>query len=282
MTTDTAHTQIDPNQATAFEVALEARREQLAALPEELVARRLRLDVATVSTTAGIAVGQVEELREILVEEFGSKATALLDGLDTTARAARQADVELGTMDEASELAALHREVLSQHERLILDADSLAVRGFIARERLAGSRDLRSYQGALNSLLGVIAVLRSSWADIEAHTPVKMADLARASDVAAKMGSALSKRQHGALRSAAIETRARALSLLVREYELLRRMVTYVRWFEDDADRFMPSLYAGRGGRGKKDVEPEPDDDTEDLTPVPGPVPNNGGPAFVS
>jgi hypothetical protein len=85
MTTDTAHTQIDPNQATAFEVALEARREQLAALPEELVARRLRLDVATVSTTAGIAVGQVEELREILVEEFGSKATALLEFLDERA-----------------------------------------------------------------------------------------------------------------------------------------------------------------------------------------------------
>lgn len=93
---------------------------------------------------------------------------------------------------------------------------------------------------------------------------------------------ALTIRQTGSARAAAAELRVRALSLLVREYEELRRMVTYVRWFEGDADTFVPSLYAGRGGRRpKEDTEVVTDTDTP-VTPFPGPVPNNGGGPFTS
>ena len=280
-TTDTTQT------TQTFEAALEARRPAIQALPEAMITRRVALDLVTATAMASGAVGTVEELRPALVARFGAEVDPLIDGLDTTARAARQADIELAMMEEASDLAELHKEVMTTYERLILDADSLVARGFLPKERLAGFRDLRSYQGTLQSLLGLIAVFRKSWSEVAAHTPVAVADLERANHVGSRMSAALSRRQHGAARAEAIETRTRAFSLLLREYEELRRMVVFVRWFEGDYDRFVPSLYVGRGGRGKlKGPEPiDADDDVvtddeEPVTPVPGPVPNNGGPAF--
>jgi hypothetical protein len=284
-------TQNDTTQTTqTFEAALDARRAAIQALPEAMIMRRVALDLVTASSMASGAVGTVQELRPALVARFGAEVDPLIDGLDTTARAARQADIELRMMEEASDLADLHEEVMTTYQRLILDADSLVVRGFLPKERLASFRDLRSYQGTLQSLLGLIAVFRKSWSELEAHTPVRVGDLDRANDVASRMSAALSKRQHGAARAEAIEMRTRAFSLLLREYEELRRMVVFVRWFEGDYDRFVPSLYVGRGGRGKL-KGPEPvdtddvvvtDDDAQPVTPVAGPVPNNGGPAFVS
>lgn len=38
--------------------------------------------------------------------------------------------------------------------------------------------------------------------------------------------------------------------------------ISFVRWFDGDADRIVPSLYVGRGGRGKK-KNAEPRDDTD-------------------
>ncbi len=282
-TTDTLTAQ----STQSLEAALAARRERIEALPEAMISRRIALDLVTATTIASGVVSAVAEVRPALVARFGAaEVDPLIDGLETTARAARQADIELSMMGEESDLAALHEEVMTTYQRLVLDADSLVARGFVPKERLTGFRDLRSYQGTLQSLFGVIAVFRKSWSEVEAHTPVVVADLTRADDVASRMMSALSKRQHGAGRAAAIDTRLRALSLLIREYEELRRMVVFVRWFEGDYDRFVPSLYTGRGGRGKpKDVVTPEDDvtdnDDEVLTPAPGPVPNNGGPAFV-
>ncbi len=281
---------IDPNQTqnqNSFKAALEARRAVLDAMPEAHINRRLRLDVIGVSENVTSALGSIgDELRVELVAEYGDEATKLLDGLETTSRAARQAEAALGTKEESSDVAALHEEVMAMYERLLTDATSLVHRGLLPKERLAAPRDLKSYQGTLQSLLWVIEIFRDVWPSIAGETPVKPADLERADALASRMADALGKKQHGALRALAMETRTRAFSLLVREYELLRRMVTYVRWFEGDYDRIMPSLYAGRGGRKPRDVEPPVDVDGEDgeqpVTPVTGPVPNNGGPAFAS
>ena len=274
---------IENNETTnTYKAALEARRERLAAMSEEQIARRLRLDVATTCTLAVTAVQNVAELRGELVAQFGENAAQLLDGLEVTARAARQADVEHEGRDEGVELAQLHKELVAMHERLLADADSLAVRGFLSRERIAGFRDARSYQGALRSVVGLVSVLREQWSSLASRTPITAADLAAADDAALRFEAALAKGPQANGRVAALETRTRALSLLVHEYEQLRRMVGFLRYFENDADRYVPSLYAGRGGR-KPTKGGEEDLDTDvPVTPITGPVPNNGGPAFTS
>ncbi|MBN8612403.1 MAG: hypothetical protein J0L92_17555 [Deltaproteobacteria bacterium] len=279
-------TDIHTQNQNSFKAALEARRAVLDAMPEGHIQRPVRLDLIGASETVISTLrGLTDDVRIELVAEYGDRVTNVLDGLETDVRAARQADAELATKEESADVGALHEEVMAMYERLLTDATSLVHRGFLPKERLAAPRDLKSYQGTLQSLLWVIEIFRDVWPSVASETPVKTADLDRADDLASRMADALGKKQHGALRAVALETRTRAFSYLVRQYEELRRMVTFVRWFEGDFDKIVPSLYAGRGQRKPKVVDVEDDvstDDEEELTSVPGPVPNNGGPAFSS
>ena len=253
----------DSQRATlSFHACLDARRVVLRAMPERAITRRLALDLVTVSTMASRAVSAVTPHREALVARFGPEVSTLLESLEITSRAARQAEVErVNEENGTSDLAALHAEVVSTYQRLVIDAKSLVLRGFLRKERLVSRHDLKSYEGALQSLLRLVGLFRDSWDALEPHTPVVVEDLDHAERVCDRMGSALAGRHSRAAREAR-ETRTRALSLLVREYEELRRMISFVRWFDGDADRIVPSLYVGRGGRGKK-KNTEPRDDTD-------------------
>lgn len=272
---------------TSYKAALDARRERLAAMPEEMINRRIRLDVPVACTTASAAVHNVAELRSELVAQFGSLAEQILEGLDTTARAARQAAIEHEGQDESLQLAPIHRELVAIHERLLIDAESLAVRGHLSRDVVASYRDVRSYQGALDAVLGLVSVLREKWSSLAAHTPITDEVLDAADEIANRFGRALATGPQASGRLAALETRTRALSLLVREYEELRRMVGFLRHFEGDAERYAPSFYAGRRGRkGKVGSDEDALEDNDNSAPTGGqsgsePVmPVNGGPAF--
>ena len=48
----------------------------------------------------------------------------------------------------------------------------------------------------------------------------------------------------------AADDRQRAFTLLVKAYDQVRRAATFVRWENDDVEKYAPSLWAGRGGRG--------------------------------
>ncbi len=268
------------NDTTSYKAALDARRERLAAMPEEQIARRIRLDVPAACTMASAAVQNVVELQGELVAQFGAIAEETLGSLDTTARAVRQADVEYEGHDEGIQLASIHRELVAIHERLLADTDSLAIRGLLSRDSVAAFRDPRSYQGALRGVLGLVSVLREKWSRVAEETPITVELLDEAERIAHRFEAALAKGPQANGRAAALETRTRALSMLVREYEQLRRMVGYLRHFEGDTDQYVPSLYAGRRGRkakGNGDEDLGGDDET--FVPPGGPVVNGGGPA---
>src|SRR5688572_28977441 len=70
---------------------------------------------------------------------------------------------------------------------------------------------------------------------------------------------------------------------LIRTYGEVRRMLTYVRWWEEDAEAIAPSLWSGRR-RGRSESEEDVFVDPVAVEPSPsngGPVqpgPTNGGP----
>ncbi len=66
--------------------------------------------------------------------------------------------------------------------------------------------------------------------------------------------------------------RARAFTLFSRAYDQVRRAVNVLRWDEGDADSIAPSLYAGRGGRGKS-AENKPGTGTATGTELPPQAP---------
>ena len=62
----------------------------------------------------------------------------------------------------------------------------------------------------------------------------------------------VNEREQGTSRLPAVQLRNRALSLLVQVYGEVRRMMSYVRWWQQDIDAIAPSLWAGRRSRGPR------------------------------
>jgi hypothetical protein len=147
----------------------------------------------------------------------------------------------------------------------------------------------------VDSVERLVSLLRESWSTIEGHTPMVEADLDRAVVQAKRFSAAVAARENNANRAPALETRLRVVSRLIRLYDALLRMVTYVRWRQDDVDQFVPSLWATRGRRARtqRGIDPNVDDPAVDpvvdpvidagepQTPA-GPVPNNGGAPFTA
>ena len=53
---------------------------------------------------------------------------------------------------------------------------------------------------------------------------------------AQRLSTALGDRDIGVNRAPAVELRSRAVRKLIMLYEALRRMMTYLRWYQDDVD----------------------------------------------
>ncbi|MFO0561316.1 MAG: hypothetical protein U0269_25080 [Polyangiales bacterium] len=64
-----------------------------------------------------------------------------------------------------------------------------------------------------------------------------------------------------------IETRQRVYTLFVREYDQLRRAISFLRWNHGDADTIAPSLFT-KGRRARLDEEPAPPVDNKPARPV--------------
>ncbi len=272
----------------AYRAALDGVREALVAMPEADVQRFPTLDPSAAAVIAEASANKVVPYRAALIAQFGAMARGALDELPVLARATRQADIELAAAQPASDLSAMHEEVRAAYQLLITDADSLANRKLLDAQRLEAARDIQGYQALIKSTLVVVNVLRDRWAGFVGYTPLTVADLDHAETAAQRMSAALGDRDNGVSRAPAMELRARALSKLVRVYEEVRRMMTFLRWHQDDVDAITPSLWASRGRRGRaRDLEPEPTPSDDDVVPdAPGgpfaPSPNNGGPPFTS
>lgn len=260
-----------------FRQALDARREPLAAMPEDRVLRNLTLDVTTVSILVLAVATKLRAFRDQIVAQFGAEAGVLVDLLRTMALAVRQAETEERAAVEASDLSPLHKAAMTSYNLLVTDADSLVNRGFIPAERLANARSLMGYQATIDSLLLVVEVLRQHWPTIAGHTPLTTADVDAGERAARVLSEAIAHRDHRALRSPATELRVRALSDVVRTYDEVERMMTFIRWHHRDIEELMPSLYATRSKRSSVEEErPE-----APATPGPVPTPVNGGAPFT-
>jgi hypothetical protein len=96
-------------------------------------------------------------------------------------------------------------------------------------------------------------LLRGHWPVIANKNPITEADLDRAEIVGDEMIRAIGIREQASeLSIQAADQRRRAYSLFVRAYDEIRRIVTYLRWHQGDADRIAPSLYGKRKASHKK------------------------------
>jgi hypothetical protein len=216
-----------------------------------------------VHQAASLAVGvmpRVLTLRDRIEASFKAFDFSRLDKLGTFARAAMHTQ----TMHELAEQPPTALEPVVAEAGVLRDAlhdaaDYLDKRGVVQADGLADVKSTVGYKQLSADLFKLCAFVRAHSALFFQKTALDEATLARAEVVANALFTALALRDNAPVAIAeAQDLRQRAFTVFARAYEQVRRAVMYVRADEPDADTFMPSLYAGRGGSRRRVVDDAP------------------------
>jgi hypothetical protein len=263
----------------ALKAALDKMRPTLVAMPPEEVVQ-VALDPSRSATVVVGSLPRIESYRAALEAQFGASALAFLDELPFIAYATRQADIELAAADSAGDLSDRFVTVTEDHQLLLTDAEALANRKLLDRARVDAGRPAQGYRTKTKSTLVLVALFRERWAVVKDKTPLTIGDLDAIEARAQARLKLLDERERGTTRLHAAELRTRALSRLIRTYGEVRRMLTYLRWWEADANDIAPSLWTGRRKARKHVVEEVVVAPVNPVLPVlpPPAEPNDGGP----
>jgi hypothetical protein len=113
---------------------------------------------------------------------------------------------------------------------------------------------------------------RDNWDKISSKTALQQSEINDAEVPGKQLMNAVAAREQAPGLIATVQTqRARNFTLFTRSYDQVRRAITYLRWDTDNVDQLIPSLYAGRGGRGKDSSQPDPDPAVPPAAPAPAP-----------
>ncbi len=225
-------------------VAFEAMRAELMALrPEELYSVNVDIPRA-----ASIALGAetfirayAEEIEELLPQHDMSG----LEKLRSYALGAVYAHLQSQPVSKNGDVVTLFEEASQLRAELLVAADALAYAGLVDADRVA---QIRSGQGQLDTaadLLGLGTLFAASWDVLASKTAVERAKVDRASKLGVDLLAALGEKGHSGSQGTpeSIDLRNRAFTLLVNAYDSCKRALTYVRWYEGDADTIAPTLY---------------------------------------
>lgn len=156
----------------------------------------------------------------------------------------------LAPNDELGEVAT---RAIRMRDLLTTDAQSCIKRGLLDGSVLKGIVGTTGYRALAHDVMLLSGLLRGALPTLGDRMSTKDAELDEADVLCAMLTDQVTMRENAPLIVAeAAKTRLRAFTLLSRTYDEVRRIVTFVRWYEDDVDDFAPSFYAGRGGKKRK------------------------------
>jgi hypothetical protein len=276
-TTDIVNTILASRNTTA--AALERVRPELQALDANDV-RLLKVDVPTAVSRALGAAPKIRGMRAEIVSSAPNVDVERLDKLEDYAYALQEAHVRyLGAGKSPDELRALGAEGDTLRILLRSDAVALVNRGLIDPACLASCTGLSGYKTIATELGILSAVMISNWSKIQCKCGVTEQDLKRATTIGGALLAYVGLREQSPeMKAAAMDLRDRAFTLLANTYDLARRVVTFLRWDEDDADLIAPTLFGGkrRSEKNVVDAQAEPATPTPEPTPAVTPAAGNG------
>jgi len=221
---------------------------------DDLVA--IGVDVKSVTATVLAALKEIRKLSTEIVRAEPRWDAAALDKLQKAAYALNWANAQyLAAGQPANDLLAMVDEGMKLRDRLILDARTLASRGLVDSTRLDNVQLGVGYKNLSADLLVLATVLRDAWPVIQGKCATEKAELDRAAQLGQLIIGVVGEREKAASgATTASDVRARVFTLVVKMYDDLRRVITFLRWKGEEAERLAPSLYANRGGRRRSDV----------------------------
>jgi hypothetical protein len=170
--------------------------------------------------------------------------------------------VTQGGAAAAAWLAELLAEAAPLRELLLHTAETLALAGYVPRERVAAIRSGRGHVDIAGDLQALGRLYPELWGRVHDKVPITREMVERATTLSAELNALLGVREIDD-EEPLVEVsdpkylRAQAYTLFARAYDECRRGVSYLRWHHGDAAVLVPSLYPRRSRRSKRvgDVE---------------------------
>jgi hypothetical protein len=217
--------------------------------------RRLNLDVTDVVTKAFGVLPRIRSLRPEFERVYREFDWSLLDRLDEYARALLYADAKFRTTAlPRNDPAGLADEGKALRAVLLACLEACAKRGFVNPARW---RHLEKTNGFVNlaSDLGIlVAVFSSEPALMQRQGLVTSTELTRAEYISRQLFEIAGRRRRRRQTvQKASDVRARAFTLLMRNYERVRLAVQYLRFEQGDADKIAPTLFGKRVSRKQRE-----------------------------
>lgn len=255
---------------TATEAAWKKHEARARSLPAKSV-NAARVDVTLAAAIALAGVRNLATRREAIAEAFRDPPWAVFDRLPEVCLAAQHADLLHRASEDSS---ARFNDLIPRmnHLRGLL-LDDLAVqvrRGRCAPRVLedirAGDNSVRDKANDLNDAAGWY---RSHWSEVVGKTSVEADELKEASEIAAealaRLGAAAATPSPTPGEFTSSELRRRAFTLLLSDYEVVRRYGAFVFYdAEGGWERYVPSVWTARRAseatKRAQEKAPAPDD----------------------
>lgn len=277
MTTSNPIPPPEPNVTSEFTVSFHATLDEMRRLlPSDLLAVNLDMRAA-VATILG-ALPEIVALRD-RIERLPELDQSAVASLARYAQAAWHANsLAAGANAPIADIGAVNERATVMRDTFLSDARALVHRGLIPAQRIEPFKGLFGYKLVAYELSGLADVIIDSWKAVDGKTAITLAELNGAKELAEQLVTLAGKREQGPPVTAEVALdRQRAYTLCVRAYDETRRAVSYLRWREGDADTITPSLWAGRGGRGKPEKatggDAQSDDNGQSTPATPAPQP---------
>jgi len=258
--------------------AVDARRssfEKMRPAIEAMTAKPLSpilVDIATALGTVSGAVQNIQKLRS-RIAALTDVSVANVDELpDCVGALAYVNSIYLRASKPPEPLSEMSERGVALRGRLYPDLLRLVERGLLPAGELQNYSGLVGYKIVGNDLMLLGDTAERYWDRIQSKSAITRDEVDEAKRLGFELVTAVGVREV-AQTTLAETTQLRLLTynLLLQHYDEARRAVNYLRWDEGDADKFAPSLYAGRTRRREQTSDVTPDASTNDAngaTPI--------------
>jgi len=278
MSDESAVQSANPTEAQSDDVQLESFKRleaRIRSVPqEELI--QLNIDGTYAVTIVLGAAPRLVALRERMTPLADLVDLALIDDAAALGYAFSYANADYVRASTPIEsLPALRDEGEKLRDLMMASKTVLEKHGLVQGDYLEALKGAPGYRNLSHDLSALVRFYRDNWAQIAGKTPLALSDVDRASVIAGRLLTGASVRQGTPAEiEASALLRQQAFTLFVKAYDEVRRVVTFLRWKEDDADEIAPSIYTGRnnGGRRKTPRE-QPPVEPAGATPPPAATP---------
>jgi hypothetical protein len=239
-----------PRFRDAYQTLLDEMR---AVAADELA--NVNLDIPTAVTTVLGALPQIRALRPQITATMPQFDIVQFDKLEAYTLAVGYANsLYLAASQPSESIERLADEGGTMRDLLLAEATTLSHRRLIDGQRLKELKGANGYRNLAVDLFTLTAMVREVWPTLGGKTTLHLAELDQAETLADKLLTAVGQREQGpAVVATSSENRQRAFTLFTSAYDNVRRVVTFLRWHEDDVDEIAPSLY-GKTRRKSSDT----------------------------